>query len=63
MCAANDRKTESSLLLGLDERDVCSTWGLLRGFPFDAAELFCVCQDEVHVLEKSVGQYASHVKR
>lgn len=51
MVTAHDCKTESSLLFCLDER--CVGWaGGGLGFPLDATEFFCICEDEVHVLVK-----------
>lgn len=50
--STNDCQTESSLLFRVDQRGICGTGGL--GFPRDATELFCVCENKVHVLYKEV---------
>lgn len=49
MGTAHDRKSKSALLFSLHERSVVrASRGL--GFPLDATELFCIGEDEIHVL-------------
>ena len=50
MSTANDGQPQCPFFFGLDERRIGRTGGGL-GFPLDATEFFCVCQNEVHVLE------------
>ena len=54
LSSANDSQTESALLFRFDQRGICGTGGVL-GLPLDAAEFFCVCKNEVHVLESGGG--------
>lgn len=51
MSTANDGQPQCPFFFGLDERRIGRTGGGL-GFPLDATEFFCVCQNEVHVLIK-----------
>lgn len=59
MCSTYDCQAECALLLRLDEGGLGGSWsdlGTFGGFSFDASKLFCICEHEVHVLQKLVGQ-------
>lgn len=51
MGTAHNGKTERSLLFRFHERSVSRSSSRL-GLPLDAAEFFCIGEDEVHVLIK-----------